>query len=67
MKKEKSDDGDWIADAVEKPGALRRKLGVKEGHNIPASKLEKAEKSKNPKTRKQAVLAKTLSKMRSKK
>lgn len=50
----------WIADAVKKPGALRKSLGVKKGEDIPASKLEKAEDSKNPLTRKRAALAKTL-------
>lgn len=50
----------WIQGAIEHPGALRKKLKVKKGEKIPASKLEKAEHSKNPKTRKQANLAKTL-------
>ena len=50
----------WIQDAVKKPGALRKSLGVKKGADIPASKLEKAEDSKNPLTRKRAALAKTL-------
>lgn len=50
----------WIAGAVKKPGALRKSLGVKKGQKIPASKLATAAKSKNPTTRKRAVLAKTL-------
>jgi len=56
----------WIADAI-KPthkGKLRKKLGVKKGEKIPEKKLKKAEHSKNPKLRKQAVLAETLRKMR---
>lgn len=53
----------WISKAIKHPGALRKKLGVKEGKNIPAAKLAKAAKSKNPTTRRQAVLAKTLKKM----
>jgi hypothetical protein len=53
----------WIAGAIKKPGALRKSLGVKKGEKIPASKLKKAEHSKNPKTRKRAVLAETLGKM----
>ncbi len=53
----------WIQDAIKKPGALRKQLGVKEGEKIPASKLKKAEHSKNPTTRKRAVLAETLKKM----
>lgn len=53
----------WIQDAIKKPGALRKSLHVKKGEKIPEKKLEKAEHSKNPKTRKRAVLAKTLKKM----
>lgn len=52
----------WIAGAIKKPGALRKSLGVKKGEKIPAKALKKAEKSKNPKTRKRAILAETLSK-----
>ena len=51
---------DWIKGAIKHPGALRKKLGVKEGEKIPEKKLEKAEHSKNPTTRKQANLAETL-------
>lgn len=54
---------EWIQDAIKKPGALRKSLHVKEGENIPESKLKKAEHSKNPKTKKRAVLAETLKKM----
>ena len=50
----------WIAGAIKKPGALRKTLGVKKGEKIPAAKLKKAEHSKNPKTRKRAILAETL-------
>lgn len=53
----------WIANAIRKPGALRKSLGVKKGEKIPISKLKKAEHSKNPKTRKRAQLAETLKKM----
>lgn len=56
----------WIQKAI-KPadkGKLRAKLGVKKGEKIPLSKLEKAEHSKNPKTRKQAQLAETLRKFK---
>ncbi len=55
--------GGWIKDAVKHPGSLRRSLGVKEGQNIPAKKLDKAAHSSNPTLRKRAVLAKTLKKM----
>lgn len=54
----------WIQKAVSKnPGALHRKLGVPEGEKIPPKKLAKAEKSSNPTTRKEAILAKTLKKL----
>lgn len=53
----------WIAGAIKKPGALRKSLGVKKGKKIPAKLLQKAEKSKNPLTKKRAVLAETLKKM----
>jgi len=56
----------WIAGAIKKPGALKKSLGVKKGQKIPTAKLKKAEKSKNPKTRKRAVLAETLKKMNKK-
>lgn len=50
----------WIQQAIKHKGALRKSLGVKKGEDIPESKLKKAEKSKNPKTRKRAILAETL-------
>ncbi|HNC11724.1 MAG TPA: hypothetical protein PLF59_08125 [Cyclobacteriaceae bacterium] len=53
----------WIAGAIKKTGSLRKSLGVKKGQTIPAKKLAKAMKSKNPTTRKRAALAKTLSKL----
>lgn len=56
----------WIQKAIKKPGALRKKLGVKKGQKIPAAKLAAARKSKNPTTRRQANLAMTLKKMRRK-
>ena len=57
----------WIQKAIKHPGALSKKLGVPEKKDIPMSKLKKAEKSKNPTTRKQAVLAETLKKISKKK
>ena len=54
----------FIQKAIKKPGALRASLGVKKGQKIPAKKLAKALKSKNPTTKKRAVLAKTLAKLR---
>jgi len=56
----------WIQDAIKKPGALHKALGVPEGKKIPEAKLEKAEHSKSPKMRKRASLAETLKKMRKK-
>lgn len=61
-------DKKWIQDAI-KPkskGALRKKLGVKKGESIPMKELKEAQKSKNPKTAKQANLAITLKKLKNK-
>jgi len=54
---------DWIKGAIEKPGALRKELGVKKGKNIPAKKLAAAAK-KGGKLGKRARLAETLKKMK---
>lgn len=55
----------WIKEAVSKhPGKLHRELGVKEGEKVPAKKMKKAEHSKNLTIKKEANLAKTLSKMK---
>ena len=56
----------WIADAIKKPGSLHKTLKVPEGKKIPEKKLEKAEHSKNPLTKKRAVLAETLKGFRKK-
>ena len=53
----------FIQDAIKKPGSLRKSLKVKKGQNIPEEKLEKASHSKNPITKKRAILAKTLKKI----
>lgn len=50
----------WIQDAIKKPGALHKELGVPKGKKIPEKMLKKAEHSKNPKERKRANLAETL-------
>jgi hypothetical protein len=51
----------WISRAVGKhPGALHKQLGVPQGEKISASKMAKAAKSSNPKTKKRVALAKTL-------
>lgn len=54
----------WIAKATKNKGALHKKLGVPEGKKIPAKKMAKAAKSKNPTTVKQVNLARTLSGLR---
>lgn len=51
----------WIANAIKRPGALHRALGVPEGEKIPAEKLAAAKHSKNPRIRREAALAHTLS------
>lgn len=56
----------WVQGSIKKPGALRKALHVKEGQDIPASKLKKAEHSKSPLLRKRAALAETLKKMHKK-
>jgi len=54
----------WIKDAIgNDKGKLRKKLHVKEGKNIPLSKIKQAEKSKNPTLRREAHLAETLRKI----
>ena len=49
----------WIQEAVKKPGALRKSLGVKKGEKIPAGKLAKAAKAPG-KMGQRARLAQTL-------
>jgi hypothetical protein len=53
----------WIKDAIKKPGALRKDLGVKEGKTIPAKKLTAAAK-KPGKLGQRARLAETLKGMK---
>lgn len=56
----------WISKAIQKShkGKLHKALGVPQDEKIPAKKLAKAEHSKNPTLRREANLAKTLSKLR---
>jgi len=64
--KKKKKDKNWIQGAVKRPGALRKKILGKNAppsKKISASQLNKAAKSKNPTTRRQANLAKTFKKM----
>lgn len=53
----------WIADAIKKPGSLRKELGVKKGEKIPEKKLEAAAK-KPGKEGRRARLAETLKGMK---
>jgi len=54
----------FIKEAIKKPGALRKTLGIKKGKTIPAKKLDKAAEGKgvSKKTKKRAVFAETLKK-----
>ena len=52
----------WIKEAIKKPGALRKELGVKAGKTIPAKKLAVAAK-KPGKVGQRARLASTLRKL----
>lgn len=57
---------DWIQKALPESakGKLREKLRIEKGKKIPQSKLEKAAHSKNPTLKKEAVLAKTLKRLK---
>ena len=55
--------GKWISEAIKKPGALRKALGVKKGETISTSNLNAAAK-KPGKLGQRARFAQTLSKMR---
>jgi hypothetical protein len=67
----------WIKDAIKNPGALREKMGAKEGETIPKAKIEgkieqlqsasEGEKKLTSSQRtmlKQLVLARTLGEMK---
>lgn len=57
----------WIANAIKKPGALRKTAGAKKGEKIPTGKLKDMVKNKKAKkTAKRAQLALTLQKFRKK-
>ena len=56
---DKSKSKNWIAEAIKKPGALKKSLGVKKGEKIPAGKLAAAAK-KPGKMGQRARLAQTL-------
>jgi len=63
LRKEKMEGKKWIQDAVKKPGALHKEMGVPAGKKIPAKKLDAAAK-KSGKLGKRARLAETLKKMK---
>lgn len=52
----------WIQEAIKKPGALKKSMGVKEDEKIPAKKLANAAKAPG-KMGQRARLAETLKKM----
>ena len=52
----------WIGNAIKKPGALHKQLGVKAGKKIPSTMLAMAAK-KGGKLGQRARLAETLRKM----
>ena len=52
----------WIKEAIKKPGALHKELGVPEGKKIPEKKLKAAAKA-GGKEGKRARLAETLKKL----
>jgi hypothetical protein len=54
----------WVKGAIKHKGKLHRELNVPQGEKIPAKKMAKAAKSKNPTIRKEVNLAKTLKKMK---
>ena len=56
--KKSKKDNKWIQDAIKKPGALRKKMGVEKDEDIPAEKL----KSKSKELKKKAEGDKKLSK-----
>jgi len=53
----------WIKEAIKKPGALKKALGIKKGEKISAKKLNKAAKAPG-KMGQRARLAKTLKSMK---
>jgi hypothetical protein len=52
----------WIANAIRKPGALHKQMGIPQGQNIPAGKLEEAAEKGGTEGRR-ARLAQTLKRM----
>lgn len=60
MKESRMAANKWIQKMHMKKNALHEELGIAKGKKIPAKKLAKAEKSKNPLLAKRAHLAKTL-------
>jgi hypothetical protein len=55
----------WIQESIKRPGALRKKLRVKKGENIPVEELE-PKKGDTTRTKKQKAWARTVRKMHKK-
>ncbi len=63
----KQEDDHWMEKAfANSHGQLRKKTGAKKGKDISAKRLHAAAHSKDPKTRKEAVLAETARKINAK-
>lgn len=56
--------GKWMQKTEKHKGALHEALGIKQDKKIPAKRLDKATHSKNPKIKKEVVLAETFRKYR---
>jgi hypothetical protein len=56
------DGGNWIGDLHK--GGLHQSLHVPAGEKIPEKRIKKAENSRNPKVRNQAIAAETLKHLR---
>lgn len=54
----------FIQEATQNKGGLHRSLGIPQGKKIPVKRIKKAEHSRNPRIRKEANLAETLSHLR---
>jgi len=54
----------WIQEAIKRPGALREKMGAKEGEKIPKGKISAKISAAKRTLLKQLVLARTLGEMK---
>ena len=53
----------WIQKAIKRPGAMRARHGKKAGEKLTSAEITSDTKSKNPRVRRQAHLARTLRKI----